>query len=69
MDHLFEAGKAETAAKINAWLEAADTGSRLAQLSETQLDGYLGAARLLARRSSTASSDQPRPQDSATIAS
>jgi integrase len=30
--HLFEAGKAETAARINAWLEAADTQSRVAQL-------------------------------------
>lgn len=30
--HLFEAGKAQTAAQINAWLEAADTGSRISQL-------------------------------------
>jgi integrase len=30
--HLFEAGKAQTAAQINAWLEAADTQSRVAQL-------------------------------------
>jgi integrase len=30
--HLFEAGKAQTAAQINAWLEATDTQSRVAQL-------------------------------------
>jgi integrase len=30
--HLFEAGKAQTAAQINSWLEAANTKSRLAQL-------------------------------------
>jgi integrase len=30
--HLFEAGKAQTAAQINAWFRAADTQHRMAQL-------------------------------------
>lgn len=30
--HLFEAGKAQTAAQINAWFASADTASRVAQL-------------------------------------
>ena len=30
--HLFEAGKAQTAAQINAWFETADTASRVAQI-------------------------------------
>jgi integrase len=35
--HLFEAGKAQTAAQINAWLEAADTASRVSQLDQEAL--------------------------------
>jgi integrase len=34
--HLFESGKAQTAAQINAWLAAADTQSRMAQLEERE---------------------------------
>ena len=36
--HLFEAGKAQTAAQINAWFDSADTQARLAQLGAAEGD-------------------------------